>query len=175
MTVTGNKTSYISGGASVTFTNGTLNYQMPESSQSGFLVEADSSISLQSVHMTCKGTALYAKGSAAAVNVYDSVIEGGAYAVGTNAEKSDNYYVAITLQNSTLSNNIEGGCAVMINVPGTLNVENCEIHGTRQGVIVRSGDAQIRNSEITCSGNAEDNGEYLTGNWGSGTSVPVGA
>ena len=175
LTVTGNKTSYISGGASVTFTNGTLNYEMPESSQSGFLVEADSSISLQSVHMTCKGTALYARGSAAAVNVFDSVIDGGAYAVGTNAETSKNYYVAITLRNSTLSNSMEGGCAVMINVPGTLNVDNCEIHGTRQGVIVRSGDAQIRNSEITCSGDAEDNGKYLTGNWGSGTNVPVGA
>ena len=175
LTVTGDKTSYISEGASVTFTNGTLNYQMPESSQSGFLVEADSSISLQSVHMTCKGTALYAKGSAAAVNVYDSVIEGGAYAVGTNAEKSDNYYVAITLQNSTLSNSIEGGCAVMINVPGTLNVENCEIHGTRQGVIVRSGTAQITDSTITCSGDASDNGEYLNGYWSSGTSLPVGA
>ena len=40
----------------------------------------------------------------------------------------------------------------MMNVSGTLNIENSTITGNRQGVIARAGDVNIVNSEITVTG-----------------------
>ncbi len=114
-------------------------------------------------------------GDAAAVNVTNCKVIAGCYCVGTNAKTVENYNVVITLTNSifTAANNDNDNCPVMINVPGTLNIDGCTITGQRQGVMVRAGNATIQNSTIKTLGGYSNKDQYHSGNWSSGNEVPA--
>ena len=122
------------------------------------------------------GTAFFARGNAAAVNVINCDVYGGAYCVGTNSGTVDNYGVTITLRDSSFDcarTDDAESCTIMINVGGTLNIDNCDIVGERQAVLVRAGTANISNSRITM-----EEGTTLSADkesWGSGNDVPMGA
>ena len=122
------------------------------------------------------GTAFFARGNAAAVNVINCDVYGGAYCVGTNSGTVDNYGVTITLRDSSFDcarTDKAESCTIMINVGGTLNIDNCDIVGERQAVLVRAGTANISNSRITM-----EEGTTLSADkesWGSGNDVPMGA
>ena len=122
------------------------------------------------------GTAFFARGNAAAVNVINCDVYGGAYCVGTNSGTVDNYGVTITLRDSSFDcarTDEAESCTIMINVGGTLNIDNCDIVGERQAVLVRAGTANISNSRITM-----EEGTTLSDDkdsWGSGNDVPKGA
>ena len=92
-------------------------------------------------------TAFFASGNAAAVNIDNCDVYGGYYCVGTNSGALENYGVDITLTNSTFEclSTDNDNCAVMLNVEGTLTIDNCIITGDRQAVFVRAGDASISN------------------------------
>ncbi len=102
-----------------------------------------------------------------------------AYCIATNASgaTSATAPVEITLTNSTLS----GLAPVMLNVPGTLTINNCIINGITHGVIVRGGTATITKSEITVehSGTQDEvqaeADKYNSIDWGSGTEVAIAA
>ena len=72
-------------------------------------------------------------------------------------------------------NNDRDTCTVMINVPGTMNIDNCKIYGGRQVLFVRCGTATVNNSTITLSSAYNDAGKYDNKVWGSGNEVPMGA
>jgi hypothetical protein len=146
-----------------------------------FNINTNCSIKLDSVEVDSKATVLYPQGDAAKVEVVDSTIKCGVYAVGTNAATVDNYNVVISLENSTFSS---GGsnygwrgdmdsCVILINVAGTLNMENCKVTGTRQGVVVRAGTATIKDCEIKTTGQYGSYNDYYTGDWKSGDEVPA--
>lgn len=62
------------------------------------------------------------------------------------------------------------GVPVMINVPGTLTVDNCEVISNHVGILVRGGTATITDTNITIQNAACD-----LDSWGSGSAVPYGA
>ena len=121
-----------------------------------------------------KCSVFYPKGDAAAVSVTNCDVTAACYGVGTNAASTDNYNVVITLKGSNITSTSDDGdnTAVLINVAGTLNVEDCVITGDRQGVIVRAGTATIENSEIVVTGKFGDAEKYQTSEWKSGNEVP---
>ena len=178
-------TTIFSGGANVTIQNGyILANAIPDGTSPLFKVETGSSLTINNVTIDTTGAALFPCGDAASLTVKQSRITGGAYAVGTNAATTDNYNVVITLSNSEfhtkgyLQNtdaNKNDGCAVMINVAGALNVDECVIEGSRQGMIVRAGKATISNSNISTTGMYPNKELYYTSKWGSGTEVPAAA
>lgn len=178
-------TTIFSGGANVTIQNGyILANEIPDGTSPLFKVETGSSLTINNVTINTTGAALFPCGDAASLTVKQSRITGGAYAVGTNAATTDNYNVVITLSNSEFhtkgylqntETNQNDGCAVMINVAGTLNVDECVIEGSRQGMIVRAGKATISNSNICTTGKYPNKELYYTSGWGSGTEVPAAA
>lgn len=172
----------------LTLENGSIKAEQQfDGAHSVFVPKADATIVLDHITMVTNGTALYPAGNAAEVVVRDSTITAGCYAIGTNASmdsEGDLLYsseVKISLEKSTISttgykNNDGDDCTILLNVPGTLTIDNCEITGHRVAVLVRGGEATIRNSEINLSDvfDGADKDKYDE-NWGSGNAVPMGA
>lgn len=185
LTMCNTKSVVLANGADLAIRNGSIvAKQMPNGTTPLFNIQANSSISLNKVQLDTNGAALFPQGDAAIVEVTDSYVIGGCFAVATNAEKVDNYSVKIVLRDSCFDCRNYGynpaasgdGCAVMINVPGTMEIDGCTITGSRQGMLVRGGTATVRNSSITTTGQfAEGIGKYLDSDWGSGDEVPMAA
>lgn len=200
----GNKLTYTSAGtiivpenANLTIKNGTLDApNLANSPQKGtaafFQVEKGATTELNQVIVHTSGSALYPRGDSARVTVKDSTIYCGVYAVGTNAAACENYGVIIELINSTFTTdsayqNHDGDSSpVLINVPGTMKMENCTVNGTRHGVVVRGGNATIKNSQINLRSTEGLDGitgspvstykeSYWSSNWSSGNEVPMAA
>ena len=135
-------------------------------------------LKVSNIKVTCTGSAFFPQGDAAKVDVTACDVTAEIYCVGTNAGSTDNYQVVITLKDSTFVADTTDGdnCAVMINVPGTLNIDNCTITGDRQAVLVRAGTAVITNSDIKTTGKFTDAAtKYHSGAWKSGNEVPAAA
>ncbi|HIZ41759.1 MAG TPA: hypothetical protein H9811_04250 [Candidatus Gemmiger excrementigallinarum] len=185
LTMCNTKSVVLANGADLAIRNGSIvAKQMPNGTTPLFNIQANSSISLNKVQLDTNGAALFPQGDAAIVEVTDSYVIGGCFAVATNAEKVDNYSVKIVLKESCFDCRNYGynpaasgdGCAVMINVPGTMEIDGCTITGSRQGMLVRGGTATVRNSSITTTGQfAEGIGKYLDSDWSSGDEVPMAA
>ena len=184
LTLPNTQATEISGGSNVEISNGSIVAKsISDGTVALFNIETGSSITLDDVDVDTTGAALFPRGDAASVTVQNgSVIKAGVYAVGTNAAKTDNYNVVITLQDSEFigeygyNNNYQtDNCPVMINVEGVLNIDNCTITGDRQGVLVRAGTATINDSTITTTGTYTDADQYYNSAWGSGGEVPAAA
>lgn len=184
LTLPNTQATEISGGSNVKISNGSIVAKsISDGTVALFNIETGSSITLDDVDVDTTGAALFPRGDAASVTVQNgSVIKAGVYAVGTNAAKTDNYNVVITLQDSEFigeygyNNNYQtDNCPVMINVEGVLNIDNCTITGDRQGVLVRAGTATINDSTITTTGTYTDADQYYNSAWGSGDEVPAAA
>ena len=178
----------ITQGNSLTIRNGSIvANEQDDGSHSVLIPLSDTSLIMENVNMTTNGTALYPAGDASNVEVRDCNITAGVYVVGTNAKVADGELiyscnVNISLVDSKLSavgyeNNDGQTCTVMINVPGTLNIDNCTIRGGTQAVLIRGGDATITDSNISIDNTytGTDYNQYKGQNWGSGNSVPIGA
>ena len=135
-------------------------------------------LKVSNIKVTCTGSAFFPQGDAAEVDVTACDVTAPIYCVGTNAGSTDNYKVVIKLKDSTFVAAVQDGdnCAVMINVPGTLNIDNCTITGDRQAVLVRAGTAVITNSDIKTTGKFnEASTKYHSDAWKSGNEVPAAA
>ena len=135
-------------------------------------------LKVSNIKVTCTGSAFFPQGDAAKVDVTACDVTASVYCVGTNAGRTNNYNVEITLKDSTFVANATDGdnCAVMINVPGTLNIDNCTITGDRQAVLVRAGIAEITNSDIKTTGRFNGaSTKYHSEAWRDGNEVPAAA
>ncbi len=146
-----------------------------------FRITTGCSITLDKVDVETGASVLYPSGDAASVTVQNgsNIHTRGTYALGTNASTAENYDVVITLKDSNLSAHVPGnsfGCAVCINVPGTLNIENCAIEADMQGVFARAGTVNIKNSTLKTTGSYPNSETYKKNEaWGSGDCAPVAA
>ena len=157
---------------------GNLVFNGVTSTTAAIAPEAGGTVNVSNLKVTCSGSAFYPAGDAAAVNITSCDVTASVYCVATNAATKENYGVKIDLKGSKFTSNAEGGdnCPVMINVPGTLIMENCEVTGDRMGVLVRAGDATISNCTIKATGEYTDNHKYESSDaWGSGNEVPMAA
>ena len=161
--------------------NGNLNAHNSRSTVASIMVGSSCGFGIENVNVSATGSFLYPCGDAAKVDVTDCKLEiGGVYAVATNAAKTDNYNVVITVVGSSIKMLGDDSAAIMINVAGTLDMENVDIDARRQGIIVRAGEANLTNVRV----NAEIpylDWEYAKNyannpaSWGSGNEVPYGA
>lgn len=190
LTYTGTSTITLSDGQTLTFKDssasgttrgGTLTLSgITGGVKSGIKPETGATVNAQNIKVVAPHcSAFFPRGDASAVNITNCDVTADVYCVGTNAATTDNYNVVITLKNSTFTatgTTYPGDdCPVMINVEGKLNVDNCIITGHRQGVMVRAGEAVIKNSSIKTLGTYSNKEQYYSSSWSSGTEVPAAA
>ena len=179
MTVTPSATLNVAGGQELTICNGTLKIAMDSVTTAGMAVEAGSALTLDKVVYNCEGTALFALGQAATVNVIDSEISATGYCVATNASGEQNHGVVFNLTGSKFNgdpNPSHAGTAIIMNVPGQLNMKGCTVNGYFHCLIVRGGTAVLEDCTLI---NTVENDSYLNyfdnRNWGTGNRVNVAA
>lgn len=181
LTITSAGTVTVPEGKTVKFYNGTiLNSTFTRGDLAAFAAGEGATLIVDNVTMNTTGSAFFPAGNASAVTVTNSNITAGVYVIGTNASGNLSDNVIITLKDSTLTstgyqNTDRDTCTVMINVPGTMNIDNCKIYGGRQVLFVRCGTATVNNSTITLSNAYNDAGTYDSKDWSSGNEVPMGA
>lgn len=156
---------------------GTLKLTGVEGTKAALNPQTGATVNASNIKVECSGSAFFPQGDAAAVNITSCDVKADVYCVGTNAAATDNYGVKINLTDSTFTatSGNDDDCAVMINVDGTLNIDNCTISGHRQGVLVRAGKANITNSSIKTLGTYSDADAYYDSAWQSGNEVPAAA
>ncbi|MCB6993029.1 hypothetical protein LI177_05965 [bacterium 210820-DFI.6.37] len=171
LTTTANSSTAVEGGKTLVLENGTVKYEGTAANVSSINVTTGSSVTLRNVVMEAKGATIYPKGDAAEVNVIDSTVKSeNSYCVATNAATVDNYNVEINLTDSTF----EGPTAVLINVPGNLNMNKCTVNANMHGVVVRGGTAVIENCKIANTSNDDWAVRYFDEtDWGTGNMLPL--
>ena len=177
----------------IVFKNGTMNFTN-NADASTIVIDTGCSIVLEDVYYTSNTTALYPRRDTTKVEVINSTVISKTYAVATNAKADENGVplyagIQIVLKDSVLkaTSTDFDSTGVMINVPGSLNVENCEITGDKQALIARGGDTIVKNSKLICTGeylNANPSyqyqptqtafNEYTFTTWSTGNVIPCG-
>jgi hypothetical protein len=154
---------------------GTLELKGKTGAASYLKPQAGGTLNVENINITSTSALFFPKGKDATLNVTNCAVQAVTYCVATNAGSKDNYGVKINLKDSSFVSSIESGdnCAVMLNVGGTMTIDNCQITGDRQAVVVRAGDAKITNSVLTNTGKYTDDGSI--DNWESGTGMPSAA
>lgn len=183
LNITGGTTINIPDGKTLTLKNGNIVANRYAKGRGVLAPNANASLIMDEVNMTTTGSAILPAGNAAAVKVAGSTITStGYYVISTNAKKvndayeyGSNFQINLSDSTFTVSNGEKDNCAVLINVPGTLTMNNCIVSGQRQGVIVRAGTANITNCDIKTTGEYTNPNEYRSGAWGSGNEVPAAA
>ena len=181
LTVDGSTYVQVGDGETFTLKNGTVNWANNNTSYISVRAGEGSTIAFEDVEMDMGGKSILIDygTEAARIDVIDSEIyTTDYYCISTNAsDTTSGQNVEINVINSTLTaNDPNGDCtAILMNVPGTLTVENSEITAGRQAVIVRTGTATIKNSTLnnTLAYTEANWAKYDNAGWGSGNEVPV--
>ena len=109
-------------------------------------------VNAENINISCTGSAFFPLGEKATVNINNCALTAEAYCVATNSGSADNFGVQITLRNSTITSSM--GTAVMLNVPGTLEMDNCSVTAEEQAVFLRAGTATISNCQLALDGDS---------------------
>lgn len=152
-----------------------------DGSQSVFEI-AGTTLNVSNINVQSTGCVFYPRG-AAVLNITNcDITTTGVFCVATNAGDQAYYGVTINIADSSLTAAAENydDCAIMMNVSGSLNIENSVITGDRQGLFVRAGDVTVVNSKIVLTGNwaaqeVNDENAYHNEDWQSGNEAPSAA
>lgn len=107
----------------------------------------------------------------ARLEVRNSTIVAGKYAVGTNAAKPVSG-AKIVIENSTLI----AQTPILVNIDANTKITNCKFEGTVQGGLFRGGHYEVSGSTFILNSSTEQSGEtYLDKNWADGNKVPGAA
>lgn len=194
LTYTGTTTIIFTGNSGVTATitdnsvsgserGGTLNITgTRDGSQSVFEI-GKTTLNVSNINVQSTGCVFYPHGNTAELNITNcDITTTGVFCIATNAGDQAYYGVTINIADSSLTAAAENydDCAVMMNVSGSLNIENSVITGDRQGLFVRAGDATVVVSKIVLTGNwaaqeANDDNKYHDEDWQSGNEAPSAA
>ncbi len=131
-------------------------------------------------------TGIFVDGLSSSVDVVNnSVIDAeGTFGIATNATSSEYWNVVVNVSDSVINASSvndrrttipESFCiatALMINVPGSVVIQNSELIGTSQALIVRGGHAVARNSRLYSYGVFPYTQEQLKDKWYSSNTVP---
>ena len=149
--------------------------------QTSIAVNYNGNLKVDGVNIESTGGPIGLFFDGANVKVNNSILiaadnKGQSYAISSNASNWQETEVNITVTNSILVANTP----IMLNVKGKLNVDNSILNGCRQGVLVRSGEANIKNSKINFSGlqpyqNTNGINTYFSNEWKTGNSTPSAA
>lgn len=150
-----------------------LEIESESNSTSAIKPYAGATANVSNITVTTTRAAFFPLGKDAAVNIDNCNVQAETYCVATNSGAQENFDVKISITNSSLTS--KQACAVMLNIPGTLDMNNCTVTGSSQAVMVRAGEASISNCALSLNGTATD--EYNPKeDWESGTkNVPIAA
>ena len=169
---------------SISLKDGTLILDNRNGRRVGIAIFEGGSLELNDVNMTTNEVSMVVDRGTnnATVDIIDSVITStDNYVLSTNAgDPETGANVVINIKNSTLISQISDSTAVLMNIPGTLNIEDSHLEANRQGLIVRCGNATVNNStvksNVTTDVIQQNSWDYYDNNkWGSGNEVPVAA
>lgn len=169
---------------SISLKDGTLVLDNRNGRRVGIAIFEGGSLELNDVNMTTNEVSMVVDRGTnnATVDIIDSVITStDNYVLSTNAgDPETGANVVINIKNSTLITQISDSTAVLMNIPGTLNIEDSHLEANRQGLIVRCGNATVKNStvksNVTTDVIQQNSWDYYDSNkWKSGNEVPVAA
>lgn len=169
---------------SISLKDGTLVLENKTSTHAGISIHEGGSLELNNVKMTANDVGMVVDTSTnnATVDIIDSVITSTDYYVlSTNAgDTKTGANVVINIKNSTLIAKNSDSTAVLMNIPGTLNIEDSYLEANRQGLIVRCGNATVKDSTVKSNATTDtiyqnDWDQYDNSAWKSGNEVPVAA
>lgn len=169
---------------SISLKDGTLVLDNQNGRRVGIAIYEGGSLELNDVNMTAYDVSMVVDRGTnnATVDIIDSVITStDNYVLSTNAgDPETGANVVINIKNSTLITQISDSTAVLMNIPGTLNIEDSHLEANRQGLIVRCGNATVKNSTVKSNATTnmiqQNNWDYYDSNkWKSGNEVPVAA
>lgn len=169
---------------SISLKDGTLVLANQNRRRVGIAIYEGGSLELNDVNMTAYDVSMVVDRGTnnATVDIIDSVITStDNYVLSTNAgDPETGANVVINIKNSTLISQISDSTAVLMNIPGTLNIEDSHLEANRQGLIVRCGNATVNNSTVKSNATTDmiqQNhwDKYDDDNWDSGNEVPVAA
>ena len=137
---------------SISLKDGTLVLENQNSRRVGIAIYEGGSLELNDVNMTANEVSMVVDRGTnnATVDIIDSVITStDNYVLSTNAgDPETGANVVINIKNSTLITQISDSTAVLMNIPGTLNIEDSHLEANSQGLIVRCGNATVKNSTV---------------------------
>ena len=162
-------TGQINAGANVTIKGGNLVLKSSALTAATLKVNEGGRFNLEDVHLQNATSAIWVSEKASELNVKNCVFDAACYGIATNAATTDQY-VNINIENTTMT----GIIPLLVNIPCTLNVTGCTINGTEQCIVVRGGNAVIKDSKLNFTGDASMVGKYAGVNdaWSSGNNIP---
>ncbi|HIZ09252.1 MAG TPA: hypothetical protein H9726_02065, partial [Candidatus Borkfalkia avicola] len=182
-TLTTNQTGSITAasGKTISISDGTIIANGTDGSGTASILyaEAGGKIELTGVTLETNGTGVLAEGQDATVEVRNSHITALGFCVSSNARNESTHGINIRIENSVLeSEHVNGYCgsAVMMNVPGTLYIEDSIIIGENNAVLARGGDITIVDSELSrpyAVEGPDESSYYMNKDWGDGNLVPM--
>lgn len=180
---------YTDEGASLSFCDGTIECKNVAAGTYPLAVQENASMTLENVTILRPGgcaVGVSQTTNGGELNIRGCTIESLTYAVGTNASSPVSQNVEIVIENSTLT----GYTPLFLNIPLKATVTGCKLKGSSQGMILRGGNATVRDCEIVLEtsdavnpliynqwgeGYEAHNASFDEHGWGEGNDVPNAA
>ena len=180
---------YTDEGASMSFCDGTIECKNVDAQIYPLAVQENASMTLENVKILRPGgcaVGVSETTNGGELNIRGCIIESLTYAVGTNASNPVSQNVEIVIENSTLT----GYTPLFLNIPLKATVTGCTLKGSSQGMILRGGNATVRDCKIVLEtsetvnpliynqwgkGYEAHNASFDEHHWGEGNDVPNAA
>lgn len=160
--------------AEIRISNGNIESESQSAEIFRFFANEGGKVVVEDVEMNVLGTTgvgFNPGANNARLEVRNSTIVAGKYAVGTNAADPVSG-AEIVIENSTL----KAQTPILVNIKANTKITNCIFEGTVQGGLFRGGHYEVTGSTFILNSSAVQSGEtYLDGNWADGNKVPGAA
>ena len=160
--------------AEIKISNGNIESESKSAEIFRFFANEGGTVVVEDVEMNVPGTTgvgFNPGANKARLEVRNSIILAGKYAVGTNAAKPV-YGAEIVIENSTLM----AQTPILVNIDANTKITNCIFEGTVQGGLFRGGQYEVTGSTFILNSSTEQSGEtYLDGDWADGNEAPGAA
>lgn len=160
--------------AEIKISNGNIESESQSAEIFRFFANEGGKVVVEDVVMNVSGTTgvgFNPGANNARLEVRNSTIVAGKYAVGTNAAKPVSG-AEIVIENSTL----KAQTPILVNINANTKITNCTFEGTVQGGLFRGGQYEVTGSTFILKSSTEQSGEtYLDKNWADGNKVPGAA
>ena len=160
--------------AEIRISNGYIESESQSAEIFRFFANEGGKVVVEDVEMNVPGTTgvgFNPGANNARLEVRNSTIVAGKYAVGTNAADPVSG-AEIVIENSIL----KAQTPILVNIDANTKITNCRFEGTVQGGLFRGGQYEVTGSTFILNSSTEQSGEtYLDKNWADGNKVPGAA
>lgn len=160
--------------AEIRISNGYIESESQSAEIFRFFANEGGKVVVENVEMDVPGTTgvgFNPGANNARLEVRNSTIIAGKYAVGTNAADPVSG-AEIVIDNSIL----KAQTPILVNINANTKITNCTFEGTVQGGLFRGGQYEVTGSTFILNSSTEQSGEtYLDKNWADGNKVPGAA